>query len=63
VDEGDLVEQVARKKLRSLGRLDPQSRNRRLWAFLARRGYDADHIRRAIETVTGEEVEGSVGEE
>jgi regulatory protein len=54
VDEEGIVEQAARKKLRSLAKLDPLIRNRRLWSFLARRGYDTDAIRRAIATVTGE---------
>lgn len=57
IDEGESVERLARKRLRSLGRLDAATRDRRLWSFLARRGYDADVIRRAIQRVTGEEVE------
>ena len=48
VDEDAIVERVARKKLRSLARLDPDTRKRRLYSFLARRGYDADDIRRAL---------------
>lgn len=63
VDEGALVEQAARKKLRTLSKLDPQTRDRRLWAFLARRGYDSDKIRRAIQTVTGDEVGESAAED
>ncbi len=54
IDEGDVAERAARKKLRSLGGLEPAVRNRRLYAFLARRGYDSGDIRRAIEVVTGE---------
>jgi len=57
IDEGESVERLARKRLRSLARLDAATRHRRLWSFLARRGYDADVIRRAIEKVTGEEVD------
>lgn len=57
VDEGSVAERAARKKLRSLSGLDPAVRNRRLYAYLARRGYDVTDIRRAIETVTGELVE------
>jgi regulatory protein len=45
VDETALVEQAARKKLRTLERLDPVVRRRRLYGFLARRGYDGDAIR------------------
>ena len=51
VDQRELVESIARKKLRSLGKLDPFARRRRLHAFLARRGYDADDIRRAMDAV------------
>jgi regulatory protein len=57
IDEGESVERLARKRLRSLARLDAATRDRRLWSFLARRGYDADVIRRAIERVTGEDVD------
>lgn len=51
VDEAQVVERVARKKARSLGGLDPATRRRRLYAFLARRGYDGDAIRRAMSAV------------
>jgi Uncharacterized protein conserved in bacteria len=55
VDQREVVEQAARKKLRSLAKLEPLVRRRRLYAFLARRGYDADDIRRAMDAV-GEEL-------
>lgn len=63
VDQREIVEQAARKKLASLRKLDPVVRRRRLYAFLARRGYDADDIRAAMgaagEALRGvEEVEG-----
>jgi regulatory protein len=48
VDEGKLIERAAAKKLRTLGRLDEPTRRRRLYAFLARRGFDADDIQRVI---------------
>jgi regulatory protein len=51
VDQREIVEQAARKKLRTLRTLEPPVRRRRLYAFLARRGYDSDDIRRAMETV------------
>jgi regulatory protein len=51
VDESDVVERVARKKVRSLGGVDAATRRRRLYAFLARRGYDGDVIRRALAAV------------
>jgi regulatory protein len=59
VDQREVVEQAARKKLRSLTKLEPMVRRRRLYAFLARRGYDGEDIRRAMEAV-GEEL--SAGE-
>jgi regulatory protein len=59
VDEAMVVEQVARKKLRSLVKLDRATRTRRLYAFLARRGYDSDKIRQAIEAVTNEDLDDS----
>lgn len=72
VDEGEVVERVARKKARSLAKLDAPTRRRRLYSFLARRGYEADAIRRAMAAVLdrGETAElddelaaGGVGEE
>jgi regulatory protein len=51
VDESEMIERVARKKLRSLVRLDPDARRRRLYAFLARRGYESEDIRRALQVV------------
>lgn len=53
VDEVALVEQAARKKLRSLERLDPAVRRRRLYAFLARRGHDGSAIRDVMERLLG----------
>ena len=58
VDQRDVVVQAARKKLRSLTKLDPVVRRRRLYAFLARRGYDGEDIRQAMEAV-GEELRGT----
>ena len=51
VDESALVETVARKKLRTLGGLDAPTRRRRLYAFLARKGYDGELIRNAMTRV------------
>ena len=48
VDQRTIVEEAARKKLRSLAGLEPAVQRRRLYAFLARRGYDLDDIRAAI---------------
>jgi regulatory protein len=60
VDQREVVEQAARKKLRTLKKVDPAVRRRRLYSFLARRGYDSEDIRRAMAAV-GEELRG--GEE
>ena len=48
VDQTALVERAARRKLRSLVKLEPMVRRRRLYAFLARRGYEAEDIRRVM---------------
>jgi regulatory protein len=49
VDEDSIIERVASKKARSLAKLDAPTRRRRLYGFLARRGFDADEIRRVLE--------------
>ena len=49
VDEEATLERLARKKLGTLGRLDAFTQRRRLYAFLARRGYDADDIGRVVD--------------
>ncbi len=59
VDQQEIVVEVARKKLRSLARHEPAVRTRRLYAFLARRGYESDHIRRAMRVV-GQELDDEV---
>jgi regulatory protein len=59
LDETAVVERAARKKLRALRNLDVETRNRRLYAYLARRGYDLDDIRRAIEAVAGAEIDAA----
>ena len=48
VDERAIIERVAAKKARSLAGLDPQTRRRRLYAFLARRGFSVDDINRVV---------------
>ena len=62
VDQREVVEQAARKKLRALVKLEPIVRRRRLYAFLARRGYDAEDIRRAMDAV-GEELREELRED
>ena len=51
VDEGEIVERLARKKVASLSGVDAATRRRRLYGFLARRGYDGDVIRRTMSAV------------
>jgi regulatory protein len=53
VDEGALVERAARKRARLLASLDPATKRRRLYGFLARRGYDSTEIVRALDVVLG----------
>src|SRR5581483_2891520 len=48
VDEDAAIERVARKKLRMLTKVDDETRRRRLYAFLARRGYDSEDIGRVV---------------
>ena len=48
VDEQAIVDEAARKKARALAKLDPATRRRRLYGFLARKGYDGEQIRSAM---------------
>jgi len=59
VDEQAAIERVARKKLRTLIGADAPVRKRRLYAFLARRGYDADAIARVLRIVLADDDETS----
>ena len=52
VDEFAAVEQVAARKWKSLAKLERTVAVRRLTAFLARRGYDGDAVRRAVRSVS-----------
>ncbi|HKR10071.1 MAG TPA: regulatory protein RecX [Gemmatimonadaceae bacterium] len=52
IDTGAVVERVARKKLAQLGDLEPLVLRRRLFAFLARRGYDVDQIKSVVARLT-----------
>ena len=54
VDEAASIERAARKKLRTLTNTDTPTRKRRLYAFLARRGYDSDDISRVVRAVIAE---------
>jgi regulatory protein len=52
IDPAAVIERVARKKLAQLGNLEPVVLRRRLFAFLARRGYDVDEIKRIVALLT-----------
>lgn len=49
IDEAESIDRVARKKLRMLTKVDEPTRRRRLYAFLARRGYDNDDITKVLQ--------------
>jgi regulatory protein len=51
VDEDAQIAQVAAKKLRTLRSADPAAARRRLYAFLARRGYESSAIRRVMDAL------------
>lgn len=48
VDELSTARRLVEQGLRRMASVDPQKRRQRLYALLARRGYDADVIRRAL---------------
>ena len=48
IDQAELALQAARKKMKSLAKLEPDVRKRRLYGFLARRGFTPDEIRAAM---------------
>lgn len=55
VDTSNAIERVARKKWASLSKLDDFTRRRRLYAFLARRGFSPDEIASALNALAAEE--------
>ena len=57
VDEAAAIEQVAERKFRTLAKLDVLTKRRRLYAFLARRGYDLDAISQVVRRLTKERIE------
>lgn len=57
VDETASIERNAERKLRTLTNVDPETRRRRLYGFLARRGYDADSIGEVVKRLTRESAE------
>jgi regulatory protein len=44
IDEAAAIDRAAEKKLRTLGKVDDLTRRRRLYGYLARRGFDPDAI-------------------
>ena len=52
IDPAAVVERVAKKKLAQLGGLEPLVVRRRLFAFLARRGYGVDEIKAVVSRLT-----------
>ncbi|GAC1690062.1 MAG: hypothetical protein NVS9B3_08660 [Gemmatimonadaceae bacterium] len=58
VDEREIVRAAAVKKAHTLARCDPATRRRRLYAYLARRGYDGDAIRSVMSSVLGRDATG-----
>ena len=52
IDTAAVIEGVARKKLAQMGDLEPLVLRRRLFGFLARRGYDVDEIKRVVASLT-----------
>jgi regulatory protein len=63
VDEESGAREVALRQARRLSRLDRQAFRQRLWAHLARRGFDYEAINRAIDEAWREvSAEGAVGE-
>ena len=51
VEFGESIERLARKKAASLGDLDDLTRRRRVFGFLARKGYDLDEINSALSRI------------
>ena len=50
-DEYGAALAAAEKRMRALGSLEPAKRRQRLYAFLARRGYESDIVRRVLAEV------------
>jgi regulatory protein len=60
IDEVATATAIAAKRFRSLRGADPQSQRRRLYSFLARRGYPPSVISTAIEQATGTSADGAI---
>jgi regulatory protein len=57
IDPAAAIHRVAGKKWRSLAKLDEFTKKRRLYAFLARRGFSPDEIRAAMDALGAEVME------
>ena len=57
VTDADSIERVARKKWSTLRDLDDDTRRRRLYGFLARRGFNSDDVSRIVRQLAGEDPE------
>jgi regulatory protein len=62
VDEAASIEKVARKKLRMLAKVDAPTKKRRLYAFLARRGYENEDIKRVLRVVLEDGLDADDGD-
>jgi regulatory protein len=58
VDEHEAALDVARRRIGKLRGLDADTQRRRLYSFLARRGYDGDVVAKAVRQVLTEPSEG-----
>jgi regulatory protein len=54
IDVRARLDQLARRRAALVAGLSPSTKRRRLFAFLARRGYDVDAINRAVASALGE---------
>ena len=54
LNDAESIERIARKKWRTLEGLDEPTRRRRLFAFLARRGFDSDDVSRVVRQLGSE---------
>lgn len=52
VDTIGAIEKIARKKLLSLGDLEPHVKRRRVFGLLARKGYDIDDINQVLSRIS-----------
>lgn len=59
LDEQEAALRLARRRVRSLASLDPRKQRQRLYAFLARRGYDPDIVSRVVSTVLNQSLDAT----